>query len=62
MTSLANQQACAPQHTPAPAGYLAWHEWAEKKTETHEPQRCPNCGLWAIWTPKDEPQGGDDHD
>lgn len=38
-------------HTPSPEGYLAWHEWAEKKSKTHRQERCPGCGLWAIWTP-----------
>jgi hypothetical protein len=39
-------------HTPAPLGYLAWHAWAERQARTHRQRRCPDCGLWAIWTPK----------
>lgn len=39
-------------HTPQPAGYLAWHAWAEIKARTHRQERCPECGLWAIWKPK----------
>lgn len=45
---------CKP-HTPAPAGYLAWHEWAEKKSRTHQQGRCPGCGLFLIWQPKENP-------
>ena len=40
------------RHTPAPTGYLAWHEWAERKSRTHEPVRCDGCGLYAIWRRK----------
>ena len=36
---------------PAPTGYLAWHEWAEKKARTHRQTRCPGCGLYKIWKP-----------
>lgn len=32
-----------------PSGYLAWHEWAEKKSETHVQRQCPKCRLWVIW-------------
>jgi hypothetical protein len=37
------------KHTPCPEEYLAWHEWAERKAKTHVQERCPHCGLWAIW-------------
>ena len=37
-------------HTPCPADYLAWHEWAEAMSATHDTTQCPACGLWAIWT------------
>jgi hypothetical protein len=37
------------KHTPSPGGYVAWHEWAEKKAETHEQVRCPVCGRWSVW-------------
>lgn len=40
------------QHTECPTGYMAWHDWAEKKTETHYQVRCPGCGLYAIWKKK----------
>jgi hypothetical protein len=40
------------RHTPAPDDYLAWHAWAEKKNKTHTQERCPICGLWAIWKPR----------
>lgn len=36
-------------HTACPSGYLAWHEWAERMSETHRQRRCTSCGLYAIW-------------
>jgi hypothetical protein len=46
---------CAQTHTPCPDGYLDWHEWAEKKSRTHTQEKCPHCGLWAVW--KRKPKG-----
>lgn len=43
---------CPGGHTPAPAGYVAFFEWAEQKAKTHRCVKCPHCGLWAIWIPK----------
>lgn len=40
-------------HTKSPSGYLAWHEWAEKKSKTHKQKRCPTCKLFAIWVPRE---------
>jgi hypothetical protein len=34
-----------------PSGYLAWHEWAEHKSQTHYPTKCPDCGLFVVWKP-----------
>lgn len=39
-------------HTLAPAGYLAWHDWAKRMSRTHRQVRCAGCGLYAIWIPK----------
>lgn len=39
----------AKRHTKAPTGYIAWHEWAEKKSKTHKQERCPTCGFFSIW-------------
>lgn len=39
-------------HTPAPAGYVAWHEWAAKMGRTHRQVRCPGCGLFRVWVSK----------
>jgi len=39
-------------HTPCPAGYLQWHEWAQHMSKTHKQIRCPRCKLWAIWVRK----------
>lgn len=41
-------------HTQGPSGsYVAWHEWAERMAQTHRQSRCPTCGYYAIWTPKE---------
>ena len=39
-------------HTLGPAGYIAWHEWAEKRSKTHDQLKCPDCGLYVIWRRK----------
>lgn len=39
-------------HNQGPAGYLAWHEWAERMSGTHTQRRCPSCRLWCIWEPR----------
>lgn len=48
MSAKRRRTTCA-SHTPCPSGYLAWHEWAEKKARRHRQERCDECGLWAIW-------------
>lgn len=35
-----------------PSGYVAWHEWVERKGNTHNQLKCPGCGLYAIWKKK----------
>ncbi len=40
------------EHTPHPQGYLQHAAWADEMLKTHRQQRCPICGLWAIWVPK----------
>jgi len=40
------------QHTPHPSGYLQFSNWAEEMSKTHRQERCPICGLWAVWTEK----------
>lgn len=42
----------AKQHTPAPKGYIEWHEWARRKGKTHRQQKCPGCDRYEIWVPK----------
>lgn len=37
------------KHTPCPAGYVEWHDWAERKEKTHKQVACPTCGLYVIW-------------
>lgn len=39
-------------HTPAPAGYTDWFEWAARMAKTHLQRRCPECGRLAVWVPK----------
>lgn len=33
--------------------YVGWHEWAVAKAKTHIQQKCPGCGLYKIWVPRD---------
>lgn len=30
-----------------------WLEWSQHKMQTHTPTKCPGCGLYRIWEPKD---------
>lgn len=39
--------ACRPPKEPQ--GYLAWHEWAERKSKTHKQVRCREHGLFHNW-------------
>ncbi len=34
-----------------PAGYVAWHEWAETMSRTHMPVACDGCGRFSLWEP-----------
>lgn len=48
----AKPEAPCPQaelHTPRPAGYIAWHAWADAMAKTHHQEQCPGCGRWRIW-------------
>lgn len=48
----------AAEHTPQPAGYLAWHYWAGRMYRAgHRQRRCPGCGLLAIWVGPGLPSG-----
>lgn len=40
------------RHTRQPAGYQAWHAWAEQMSGKHEQVRCPGCGLFNVWVRK----------
>lgn len=44
-------------HTVMPDGYLQWHTYAEELSLTHKQRRCPGCGLYALWVPK-QPRAG----
>ena len=39
-------------HTPCPAGYVQWHEWAEWIDKTHRNVRCTGCDRYAVWVPR----------
>jgi len=47
------------RHTKQPQGYLAWHEWADKKSKKHFQVKCPACGLLKVW--KRKPTNVSDH-
>jgi hypothetical protein len=35
------------RHKPKKLGYVAWHEWAEKKyKQGKEQKQCDKCGRW----------------
>lgn len=36
-------------HTPAPTGYVEWHQWAARMSRAREQVRCAGCGLYQIW-------------
>lgn len=41
------------EHTPAPRGYIAWHEWAGGQSRLGRRQRkCAGCGRYAVWMPR----------
>lgn len=47
-------------HTPHPSSYLNHHEWAEGMMKRgYVQERCPGCGLWAIWVKKKKPTDED---
>lgn len=48
----------ADRHTKRPKGlsYLGFFSWADEKSKTHKQTKCPGCGLYKIWVPKNENQ------
>ena len=42
----------AANHTPSPAGYLGWFEWAERMNKTHRSTMCGGCKRYLIWVPR----------
>jgi hypothetical protein len=44
-------------HAEQPDRYLAWHAWAENMAKTHTQSRCPGCGLFQVWTRKENSDG-----
>lgn len=45
----------AAKHTPCPKSYLGWHDWAAHKAKTHRQIKCPTCGFYAVWVPRQKP-------
>ncbi len=41
-----------------PASYLAWHEWAARMAKSHTQHRCPGCGYWRVWRPRESSSTG----
>ena len=37
-----------------PDGYAAREAWATNKLKTHTQHQCPECGLWAVWKPREK--------
>jgi hypothetical protein len=48
-----NDGLCDELHTDCPTGYMSWHIWAQEKSKTHKQEKCPNCGKYYIWVPKE---------
>ena len=44
----------AKNHTERPEQYIAWHNWAERKSKTHRQIKYKGCGLYEIWIPQEE--------
>lgn len=48
-------EACKQYHThddQQPAGYIARSDWGMRMSRTHKQSKCPACGLYRVWTPK----------
>ncbi len=51
------------EHTPSPASYVGWFEWAARMNYLGFSQsRCPGCGLYEIWRGSREPADPRDYD
>ncbi len=40
------------QHDQVPDGYEERVVWMRNMGRTHTQMHCPECGLWAIWIPR----------
>lgn len=43
---------CKAKRAREPQGYIAWHNWAERKAKTHRQIKCPDCGR-LTWVKKE---------
>ena len=39
-------------HEPMPTGYVEFDEWAKVKNRTHKNIKCPGCGFYRLWIPR----------
>jgi hypothetical protein len=40
------------QHVPCPEGYIAWWEWVDEMSKTHNSAQCSSCWFWVLLVPK----------
>jgi len=48
MTGLVDHLLCS-KNKGEPTGYIAWHEWAKKKSKTHRSTKCGKCWFFHVW-------------
>lgn len=48
---------CGTYENRGPDSYVAWSEWAEKKSRTHVQIQCPGCQRWTVWVSKRSREG-----
>jgi hypothetical protein len=44
---------CSAHNDPGLSSLAEWLDWATEKKKTHVQVRCPDCGLFKIWLPKE---------
>lgn len=41
-------------HDPGwPESFSDWSAYADTKSKTHQQVKCPTCGFYAVWEPKE---------
>lgn len=46
-------------HEPMPTGNVEFDEWSRKLNKTKKNSKCPDCGLYNIWTLRPAPSEGE---